>query len=37
MTRGRRGRAARPMPEQARILAALKVNLPERLSPYRLL
>jgi len=37
MTRGRRGRAARPMPEQARILAALKVNLPERLSPDRLL
>jgi len=30
-------RVARPMPEQARILAALKLNLPERLSPDRLL
>jgi len=30
-------RVARPMPEQAKILAALKLNLPERLSPDRLL
>lgn len=30
-------RVARPMPEQARILAALKLTLPERLSPDRLL
>lgn len=30
-------RVARPTPEQARILAALKLNLPERLSPDRLL
>ncbi len=30
-------RVARPMPAQARILAALKLNLPERLSPDRLL
>jgi len=30
-------RVARPMPDQARILAALKLNLPERLSPDRLL
>jgi hypothetical protein len=30
-------RVSRPMPEQARILAALKLNLPERLSPDRLL
>jgi hypothetical protein len=30
-------RVARPMPEQARILVALKLNLPERLSPDRLL
>jgi len=30
-------RVARPMPEQARILAALKLNLPTRLSPDRLL
>lgn len=30
-------RVARPMPEQARILAALKLFLPERLSPDRLL
>ena len=30
-------RVARPMPEQARILAALNLNLPERLSPDRLL
>jgi len=30
-------RVAWPMPEQARILAALKLNLPERLSPDRLL
>lgn len=29
-------RVARPMPEQARILAALKLNLPERLTPDRL-
>ena len=30
-------RVARPMPERATILAALKLNLPERLSPDRLL
>ena len=30
-------RVARPTPEQARILAALKLSLPERLSPDRLL
>jgi transposase len=30
-------RVSRPMPEQARILAALKLNLPERLNPDRLL
>lgn len=30
-------RVARPTPEQARILAALKLELPERLSPDRLL
>jgi transposase len=30
-------RVSRPMPEQARILAALKLNMPERLSPDRLL
>lgn len=30
-------RVARPMPEQSRILAALKLNLPERLRPDRLL
>ncbi len=30
-------RVARPRPEQARILAALKLNLPERLSPDRLM
>jgi transposase len=30
-------RVSRPQPEQARILAALKLNLPERLSPDRLL
>ncbi len=30
-------RVARPMPEQAKILAALKLNLPERLTPDRLL
>jgi len=30
-------RVARPMPDQARILAALKLSLPERLSPDRLL
>jgi transposase len=30
-------RVARPRPEQARILAALKLNLPERLSPDRLI
>ena len=30
-------RVARPMPEQSKILAALKLNLPERLSPDRLL
>jgi len=30
-------RVARPMPEQARILAALKLTLPERLRPDRLL
>jgi transposase len=30
-------RVARPQPEQARILAALKLTLPERLSPDRLL
>ncbi len=30
-------RVARPMPEQSRILAALKLTLPERLSPDRLL
>jgi len=30
-------RVARPMPEQARILAALKLNLPERFSPDRVL
>ncbi len=30
-------RVARPGPEQARILAALKLNLPERLSPDRLM
>jgi len=30
-------RVARPMPEQARTLAALNLNLPERLSPDRLL
>jgi len=29
-------RVARPKPEQARILAALKLNLPERLTPDRL-
>ncbi len=29
-------RVARPTPEQARILAALKLNLPERLTPDRL-
>ena len=28
-------RVARPKPEQARILAALKLNMPERLSPDR--
>jgi transposase len=39
-TEGRRmalRRVARPRPEQARILAALKLNLPERLSPDRLM
>ena len=30
-------RVARPEPEQARILAALNLKLPERLSPDRLL
>ncbi len=30
-------RVARPMPEQAKILAALNLNLPERLTPDRLL
>jgi transposase len=30
-------RVARPQPEQARILAALKLNLPERLTPDRVL
>ncbi|MBN2293774.1 MAG: hypothetical protein JXM70_15205 [Pirellulales bacterium] len=30
-------RVARPMPEQARILQALGLTLPERLSPDRLL
>jgi transposase len=30
-------RVARPLPEQARILAALKLTLPERLNPDRLL